>query len=125
MSLRKYSAWLALAFGPLVALESVLRNGGAWSGWTIADGLAALLLIGAGVTALRGSSDLAGRWLTGAWGFAAAILLLSLLSLAPDLRIEPMQHEGPWFLVAAGWLLITAVIGFAVSLPGGNQNARR
>ncbi len=124
MTLRKYSAWLALCFGPLLLLQSALRHWGEdFSGWVLADAAAAILLMVAGVRVLKERRD-GGRWLAGAWGFACATLWLSFFTLIPGFDAEVDPHEGQGgYLVMAGWLLITAVIGFVASLMP-NQNAR-
>ena len=72
----RISAYLALAFGVFLFIGEVVRNWGDWQWWPfwVVDYIAASLLIFGGQRALKTGTV---RWLTGGWGFTAAMFWMS------------------------------------------------
>ena len=117
----KISAYMALAFAAWLAVTEIIRNWGDWQ-WApfwIVDYMAAALLAFGGQRALRRGTV---RWLTGAWGFTAAMFYMSFFSHVYDLRTNVSNHNGPidetTLTTIIGILLIITFIGFFLSLAG-------
>ncbi len=117
----RISAWLAIVFAACLAIVELARNWGDWQ-WApfwIVDYMASALLVFGGQRALnRGTL----RWLTGAWGFTAAMFYMSFFSHIYNLQTRSLVHTGPieetTLTVIIGVLLVIAFAGFFLALAG-------
>lgn len=75
----KLSSYMALGFGSFLAIAEAWRNWGNWQWWPfwVVDYIAAILLIIGAVYYLRTQTK---SWLTGGWGFTAAMFWMSFFS---------------------------------------------
>lgn len=110
----KLSAMLAILFGLALAVGEVIRNWGDWQWWPfwLVDYVAAALLIFGGQRALNTGTV---RWLTGAWGWTAAMFWMSFFA-----HIQPAHGnlDAPSGLIDRGQLVITIGIMFGLSIFG-------
>ena len=111
----RLSAWLAIAVGAPLGAIQLWRNWGNWDRWGTwaIDELAAALLLGAAVLALRGSP----RYLAPAWAFSTALYLSSLVSRLYSLPLLPDTiHAAEVRLTQlAGGLLAASLVGLVLS----------
>ena len=86
------SAFLAMAFGVVLALAEIARNWGNWQWWPfwLVDFIAAALLLGGAALVLRKNSC-GTTVLCGAWGFTTAMFYMSFWS-----HIEHYQRSCRW-----------------------------
>ena len=117
----KLSAILAIVFGIILAVGEVLRNWGDWQWWPfwLVDYVAAALLIFGGQRALNTGTV---RWLTGAWGWTAAMFWMSFFSHVEQLSRNANDHTGPMderqLTIIIGVMFAVAIIGFLLALLG-------
>lgn len=118
------SAVLAIGFAVWLAIAEVVRNWGDWQ-WApfwVVDYMAAGLLAFGGVRALRRGTV---RWLSGAWGFATAMVYMSFFSHLENLRTQANAHSGPVpegnLTAIIGIILLLCFTGFFLSLAGKRQ----
>lgn len=117
----RISACLAIAFGIFLFIGEVARNWGDWQWWPfwLVDFIAASLLIYGGVSALKAWSL---RWLSGGWGFTAAMFWMSFFNHVDNLRTQRFEHNGPIdesrLTTIIGVMLVVALIGFVLALIG-------
>lgn len=113
----RVSAWLAIAFGTLLAVLEIARNWGDWQWWPfwVVDYAAAALLLYGGIAALnrRGTG-----WLAAGWGFACALFWGSFFGHYETVREgivrEPDEEQltliiGIMFAITVGGLAATLV----------------
>ncbi|MEM9937235.1 MAG: hypothetical protein AAF768_00170 [Pseudomonadota bacterium] len=123
----RLSAILALAFGGFLFVAEIVRNWGDWQWWPfwVVDYIAAGLLIFGGQRALNTGTV---RWLTGGWGFTAAMFWMSFFSHIDQLRREADEHNGPVdetvLTTIIGVMLVVALVGFLGSLLGDRKPGR-
>ncbi|MGU3654529.1 hypothetical protein [Mycolicibacterium sp. A43C] len=111
------SAWLAVAFGALLAVLEIVRNWGHWQWWPfwVVDYVAASLLLCGGIAALtkRGAA-----WLAAGWGFTCALFWGSFFGHYENARegivTEPNEETltvmiGIMFAITIGGLVVTLV----------------
>ncbi|MEO0882213.1 MAG: hypothetical protein AAFY34_05730 [Pseudomonadota bacterium] len=117
----RVSAYLALAFAAFLAIGEVARNWGDWQ-WApfwIVDYIAAGLLA---FGSWRYFTQTGVRWLTGAWGFSAAMFYMSFFSHLENLRLTADGHTGPIeesrLTMIIGVLMVIVFVGFVLSLFG-------
>ena len=110
----RFSAIVAIVFGLVLAAGEVMRNWGDWQWWPfwLVDYIAAALLIFGGQRALNTGTV---RWLTGAWGWTAAMAWMSFFSHLYELREQTGTHTGP---MDEGQLTTIIGIGLGVTLVG-------
>lgn len=117
----RISAYLALAFGIFLFAGELVRNWGDWQWWPfwVVDYIAAALLIFGGQRALTTGTV---RWLSGGWGFTAAMFWMSFFSHVQNLRVPNRDHTGPIaessLTLIIGVMLAIALIGFLMALLG-------
>lgn len=117
----RISAYLALAFGIFLIVGEAVRNWGDWQWWPfwVVDYIAAALLIFGGQRALNTGTV---RWLTGGWGFTAAMFWMSFFSYVQNLQAQSRDHTGPIedssLTLVIGVMLAIALIGFLMALLG-------
>lgn len=113
----RMSAWLAIAFGALLAVAQTYRNWGNWGPWITwgVDVLGGLALMAAGVVALRRANP---RSLPAAWGFAAGLYVSSVIGYSLRSRdLSPEQlavHDARALIVTA--LMAVSLLGLISSL---------
>jgi len=119
------SAYIALAFGAFLFLGEIARNWGDWQWWPlwVVDVIAASLLIFGGQRALNTGTV---RWLTGGWGFTAAMFWMSFFGHLENLRAQSHVHTGPIeesrLTTIIGVMLAIALIGLLMALLGKRPN---
>jgi hypothetical protein len=115
------SAWLALAFGVVLAIGEISRNWGDWQSWPfwIVDFIAAGALIWGGLRTFNQGSS---RLLSAAWGFTVGIFWMSFFSHAERLNTDAEAtyaggriDEGGLTLII-GAMLVAAIAGLLMSL---------
>jgi hypothetical protein len=117
----RVSAYLALAFGVFLFIGEVVRNWGDWQWWPfwVVDYIAASLLIFGGQRALNTGTV---RWLTGGWGFTAAMFWMSFFRHVDSLRRQGPGTNGPieesQLTIIIGVMLGIALLGFLFALLG-------
>ncbi len=117
----RISAYLAIAFGVFLFIAEIVRNWGDWQWWPfwVVDYIGAALLIFGGQRALNTGTL---RWLTGGWGFTAAMFWMSFFSHVENLRTQAIDHNGPVQEAALttiiGVMLGLALIGLLLALLG-------
>ena len=117
----RISAYLALAFGVFLFVGEVVRNWGDWQWWPfwVVDYIAASLLIFGGQRALKTGTV---RWLTGGWGFTAAMFWMSFFRHVDSLRSQGPGTNGPieesQLTIIIGVMLGIALLGFLFALLG-------
>ena len=117
----RISAYLALAFGVFLFVGEIVRNWGDWQWWPfwVVDYIAASLLIFGGQRALNTGTV---RWLTGGWGFTAAMFWMSFFRHVDSLRNQGPGTNGPieerQLTIIIGVMLGIALLGFLFALLG-------
>lgn len=110
------SAWAALGFGAMFAVNAYFQFATGVSGWLFAA-TALALAVGGFRTLRKMSGGL--RLLAGAWGLAAGLLSLDLRAtqIAPP---DAVLHDTYYVASSAGWLGITlfgvAMLGLALTV---------
>ena len=107
---RRLSGWLAIAVGAIVVVAQLYRNWGNWGSWMTwtVDEVAALALIGAGVSALRRPVT---RLLPVAWAFACGLWVAGAIihfNSLPQVPGEHLAHEKEISALLAGLAALTA-----------------
>lgn len=122
----RISACLAIAFGIFLFVGEIARNWGDWQWWPfwVVDFIAAALLIFGGQRALKTATL---RWLTGGWGFAAAMFWMSFFSHLDNLDAPGLAPNGPIddsrLTSIIGVMLAVALIGLLMALLGKRRAA--
>lgn len=117
----RISAYLALAFGIFLFIGEIVRNWGDWQWWPfwVVDYIAAALLIFGGQRALNTGTV---RWLSGGWGFTAAMFWMSFFSHIENLQTQLYESNGPIeesrLTLIIGVMLGLALAGFLMALLG-------
>ena len=114
----RVSAWLAIAFGVILAVLETSRNWGHWQWWPfwLIDYVAALLLASGGALALRARTR---SWLTGGWGFACAMFWMSYFGHVEGMRAAASANPREAQLTTIiGGLFVVTVVGLVFSLVG-------
>ncbi len=117
----RVSAYLALAFGVFLFVAEIVHNWGDWQWWPFwtVDYVAAALLIFGGQRALKTGTL---RWLTGGWGFTAAMFWMSFFSHVDSLRRDGGAQHGtidePTLTTIMGVMFGLALIGLLLALLG-------
>lgn len=115
------SAYLAIAFGVFLFIGEIVRNWGDWQWWPfwVVDYIGASLLIFGGQRALNTGTV---RWLSGGWGFTAAMFWMSFFSHVESLRAGDAETNGPIaespLTVIIGIMLALALAGLLMALLG-------
>ena len=112
------SAFLAMAFGVVLALAEIARNWGNWQWWPfwLVDFIAAALLLGGAALVLRKNSC-GTTVLCGAWGFTTAMFYMSFWS-----HIEHYNEAADGNLAQnpltaiIGAMWVVTIIGFVLAL---------
>jgi len=117
----RISAYLALAFGVFLFIGEIVRNWGDWQWWPfwVVDYIGASLLIFGGQRALKTGTL---RWLTGGWGFTAAMFWMSFFNHVDNLRANGPETNGPieesQLTMIIGIMLAIALSGLLMALLG-------
>ncbi|MFN4023431.1 MAG: hypothetical protein ACK4MQ_01245 [Hyphomonas sp.] len=109
----RLSAYIALIFGPYLAISEIVRNWGDWPGWPfwLAHFIAAgTLTYGALRSLVQGSS----RLLSGAWGFTTGIFWVSYFTHAEAVARGAAGEER--LTLTIGVMLLIALTGLLMSL---------
>ena len=123
----RISAYLALAFGVFLFIGEVVRNWGDWQWWPfwVVDYIGASLLIFGGQRALNTGTV---RWLSGGWGFTAAMFWMSFFSHVENLRLQGPETNGPIeetrLTTIIGVMLALALLGLLMALLGKRPNPK-
>lgn len=122
------SAWLAVAFGALLAVLEMVRNWGHWQWWPfwVVDYVAAALLLFGGIAALRHRGT---GWLAAGWGFTCALFWGSFFSHSESVREEiNMEPDEEQLTLIIGILFAITIGGLVATLvglrPSGDRSCR-
>ena len=113
----KISAWLAIAFGLLLAVLEAVRNWGDWQWWPfwVVDYVAATLLVIGGVLALRKTTT---HWLSAGWGFACAMFWMSYFSHLEGVLAKTADAREYRLTMIIGAMFVVTIAGLVLSLLG-------